>query len=153
MLYSQKCSTAKRPIEQNDVPAREPKMAGTVTFSYLFSARRSRLADRWNGLSRRSLARPHDRMRPMRAASTTKASGRQGVGRSRWCAASMQVGMAALLVLPTEAAVAERAVVLEIDGVIGPAIADYFARGFHDLKPSDTRLVVLRMNTPGWPRY
>jgi membrane-bound ClpP family serine protease len=65
----------------------------------------------------------------MRAASMTKALGRQGVGRSRWCAASMLVGMAALLVLPTKAAVAERAVVLEIDGVSGPAIADYVARG------------------------
>jgi membrane-bound serine protease (ClpP class) len=57
--------------------------------------------------------------------------------------------MAAISMLPTSAAAVERAVVLEIDGVIGPALADYVVRAIHDMKPSDTRLVILRMNTPG----
>jgi membrane-bound serine protease (ClpP class) len=69
---------------------------------------------------------------------------------SSWCVASAVA--AALLALPlqsTRAAAAERAVVLEIDGAIGPAIADYVVRELHDLKPSETRLVIIRMNTPG----
>ncbi|MBO0758862.1 MAG: nodulation protein NfeD, partial [Bradyrhizobiaceae bacterium] len=46
-------------------------------------------------------------------------------------------------------AAAEHAVVLEIDGVIGPALADYVTRTIRGLNPADTRLVILRMNTPG----
>jgi membrane-bound serine protease (ClpP class) len=69
---------------------------------------------------------------------------------SIWCVASAVV--AALLALPlqsTRVAAAERAVVLEIDGAIGPAITDYVVRELRDLKPSETRLVIIRMNTPG----
>jgi membrane-bound serine protease (ClpP class) len=43
---------------------------------------------------------------------------------------------------------ADRAVVLEIDGVIGPAVASYVVREVKTAT-SDTRLIVLRMNTPG----
>ncbi|HEV2549040.1 MAG TPA: nodulation protein NfeD [Stellaceae bacterium] len=44
---------------------------------------------------------------------------------------------------------APKAVILEIDGAIGPAVAEYVAREFRDANPSDTRIVILRMNTPG----
>jgi membrane-bound serine protease (ClpP class) len=51
--------------------------------------------------------------------------------------------------LPLTAAAAERAVVLDIDGVIGPAIAGYVVREIAAAPSSDTRLIVVRMNTPG----
>jgi membrane-bound serine protease (ClpP class) len=56
-----------------------------------------------------------------------------------------------VMVFRVSASAAEgpRAVVLDIDGVIGPAIANYIVREFHDVKASDTRVVILRMNTPG----
>jgi membrane-bound serine protease (ClpP class) len=44
---------------------------------------------------------------------------------------------------------ATRAVVLDVDGVIGPAMADYIVREIKAAAPSDTGLIVLRMNTPG----
>ncbi len=54
-----------------------------------------------------------------------------------------------LATLAVPASAAERAVVLNIDGVIGPAIADYVVRELHQVKPDDVGVVVLRMNTPG----
>jgi membrane-bound serine protease (ClpP class) len=42
-----------------------------------------------------------------------------------------------------------RAVVLEIDGAIGPAVAEYVVRELKATTPDDTGLVVLRMDTPG----
>src|SRR5450631_69366 len=57
--------------------------------------------------------------------------------------------MVIVLKVSSGAAEAPRAVVLEIDGVIGPAIANYIVREFHEIKASDTRLVILRINTPG----
>jgi len=44
---------------------------------------------------------------------------------------------------------AQRAVVLDVDGPIGPAIADYIVRELAAVSPDDVGLVVLRMNTPG----
>lgn len=46
-----------------------------------------------------------------------------------------------------DAASAGRALILEINGPIGPAIAQYVGRGLADARTED--VVVLRMNTPG----
>jgi membrane-bound serine protease (ClpP class) len=54
-----------------------------------------------------------------------------------------------LVAAPGEASAARRAVVLPVDGAIGPAIADYIADELAAATPADTGLVVLRMNTPG----
>lgn len=54
------------------------------------------------------------------------------------------------LALPVApAAAAERAIVLEINGAIGPPIADYIARELNAARSSEVRFVILRMNTPG----
>jgi membrane-bound serine protease (ClpP class) len=54
-----------------------------------------------------------------------------------------------LLIAPPTAAADRRAVVLEIDGVIGPAMTGYITRELKAAAPSETALVILRMNTPG----
>ena len=71
----------------------------------------------------------------------------------RWlCASLMLLGAVALggLVQPSPAAaVAERALELEIDGAIGPPIADYIERELDAARLDEIKLVILRMNTPG----
>jgi membrane-bound serine protease (ClpP class) len=44
---------------------------------------------------------------------------------------------------------AKRAVVLDVDGAIGPAMADYIVDEVKAASPSEVGLIVLRMNTPG----
>jgi len=68
-------------------------------------------------------------------------------GLSRRCAAC--IGLALAVVTSVPPAKAEQAVVLEIDGVIGPAIADYVLRELRAAPAGEARIVVLRMNTPG----
>lgn len=41
------------------------------------------------------------------------------------------------------------AIVLELRGPIGPAAADYFARGLEQARERDARVVILRLDTPG----
>jgi membrane-bound serine protease (ClpP class) len=64
---------------------------------------------------------------------------------------SMLLVLSAALLALTAATVAaaERAIVLEIDGAIGPPIADYITHELNAARSGDARLIILRMNTPG----
>jgi len=64
--------------------------------------------------------------------------------------AALRVLLAVLLaLLAAPASAAQRALVLEVNGPIGPAIADYIVDKIDAASPGDIGLIVLRMNTPG----
>ena len=84
----------------------------------------------------------------MGAALAAACARRMGRAPSR-LAGALFAAVIGLSVLASEVAAAQHAVVLEIDGVIGPAVADYVVRELRGISRADTRLVVLRMNTPG----
>ena len=63
--------------------------------------------------------------------------------------AAFVAALVLIATMPSAPAANGRAVVLDIDGVIGPAIADYVKRELTVVSRNETHLVVLRMNTPG----
>jgi len=69
--------------------------------------------------------------------------------RSRLTSMLLALSAALLALAPATPAAAERAIVLEIDGAIGPPIADYITRELNAARSGDARLIILRMNTPG----
>jgi membrane-bound ClpP family serine protease len=62
-------------------------------------------------------------------------------------AAMALVGLA--LAQAAAPAVAGRALLLEVDGVISPPIADYVVHELGSASPDQLRLIIVRMNTPG----
>jgi membrane-bound serine protease (ClpP class) len=79
-----------------------------------------------------------------------KDSARLDDGRlSALSACALLAALIAISFLPTRANAAQEAVVLEIEGAIGPAVADYVVREIQAIRPEQTRLIILRMNTPG----
>lgn len=65
----------------------------------------------------------------------------------KWLAQALLLAL--VVSVPMDAAAARRALVLEIDGPIGPAIAQYVEHGLADARTGDVGVVVLKMNTPG----
>ena len=76
------------------------------------------------------------------------ASGRQLVVSPR-SALSLLLPMLLLICPPSLHAAADQALLLEVDGIIGPASSDFIVRGIEDAEAAGAPLVLIRMNTPG----
>lgn len=69
-----------------------------------------------------------------------------------FCAASLRGAaclLLACLLLLSRPALADGALVIDIDGPIGPAMADHVVRGFEEAAATDAEVVILRIDTPG----
>ena len=73
----------------------------------------------------------------------------QSLPPSRDTIAAFATMILAMSVMSPDQAAAKQAVVLDIDGAIGPAVADYVVRELRVARPGAVGLVVVRMNTPG----
>jgi membrane-bound serine protease (ClpP class) len=71
------------------------------------------------------------------------------LGLLRGCAVHLVVAVSVVMLAVPATAVTQRAIILEIDNAIGPAIADYIVRELRATDPGETGLIVLHMNTPG----
>src|SRR5262245_23210381 len=80
---------------------------------------------------------------------TNSSKCRAGGGWNWGAACRLLAAVISLLTISNAAASAKQVLVLEIDGAIGPATADYVTRQFSATKPADTEVIILRMNTPG----